>query len=171
MKQQLNLQGTIPWGYRFGLQTKITMLLIFTLCFSFQAKASYAQKTKITINFENTTIGAAIGQIESATEFKFIFNTDDVDLNRKLSLSFKNATIKTVLDEMFKAEPINYEVVDKKILLKRVIKTSSNENLPQDFEVSGLVLDELGTPLPGASILEKGTTNGTQSDFDGNFNL
>lgn len=171
MKQQLNLQGISPWGYRFGLQTKISMVLIFTMFFSFQAKASYAQKTKITLNFKNTTIGAAIGEIESATEFKFIFNTDDLDLNRRLSLSFKNATINTVLDEMFKSEPINYEVVDKKILLKRVIKTSSNEHLPQDFEVSGLVLDELGTPLPGASILEKGTTNGTQSDFDGNFNL
>ena len=37
--------------------------------------------------------------------------------------------------------------------------------------VSGKVLDETGTPLPGASVLEKGTSNGTSTDFDGNFTL
>ena len=35
----------------------------------------------------------------------------------------------------------------------------------------GTVSDQNGQPLPGASILEKGTTNGTQTDFDGNFSL
>ena len=37
--------------------------------------------------------------------------------------------------------------------------------------VSGKIIDENGQPLPGASIIEKGTLNGTQSDFDGNFSL
>ena len=171
MEKQLNLQGAIPWRYSFKLQTKISLLLIFTMFFSYQAKASYAQKTKITLDFKNTTIGTAIGEIESATEFKFIFNTDEVDLNRRVSLSFKNATIKTVLNEMFKSVPVNYEIVAKKILLKREIETSLLDNLPQDFEISGVILDDFGTPLPGANIVEKGTSNGSQSDFDGNFNL
>ncbi|RUA17889.1 MAG: hypothetical protein DSY83_03350, partial [Flavobacteriia bacterium] len=39
------------------------------------------------------------------------------------------------------------------------------------FSVSGNVVDETGTPLPGASIVEKGSQNGTQTDFDGNFTL
>lgn len=38
-------------------------------------------------------------------------------------------------------------------------------------EITGVVLDESGSPLPGASVVEKGTTNGTQTDFDGNFSL
>ncbi|UNY98746.1 TonB-dependent receptor [Zhouia spongiae] len=42
---------------------------------------------------------------------------------------------------------------------------------PQGFEVSGTVLDQNGTPLIGAGISEKGTMNGTQTDFDGNFSL
>lgn len=37
--------------------------------------------------------------------------------------------------------------------------------------VNGTVLDETGTPLPGASIVEKGTSNGTSTDFDGIFSL
>jgi len=39
------------------------------------------------------------------------------------------------------------------------------------FAVSGSVVDEFGVPLPGASIIEKGTTNGVVSDFDGNFSF
>lgn len=171
MKKLKKLQGISPWGYRSRLKTKISVLLIFTVLFSIQARASYSQTTKITLDIKNTTIGKVIGEIEKSTEFKFIFNTDEVDVSRTVSLSFKNASVKAVLDKMFDSQPVEYEIVDKKILLKRVTDSSSNEGLPQDFEVSGQVLDELGTPLPGANILEKGTANGTQSDFDGNFTL
>src|SRR5690554_3172997 len=41
----------------------------------------------------------------------------------------------------------------------------------QDFEVTGIILDGNGMPLPGTTILEKGTNNGVQSDIDGNFTL
>ncbi|WP_405415869.1 SusC/RagA family TonB-linked outer membrane protein [Maribacter sp. Asnod1-A12] len=37
--------------------------------------------------------------------------------------------------------------------------------------ITGTVLDETGQPLPGANVIEKGTTNGTQTDFDGNYTL
>lgn len=43
--------------------------------------------------------------------------------------------------------------------------------LNQQFEVNGTVLDQEGQPLPGANVLEKGTSNGVQTDFDGNFSL
>jgi len=38
-------------------------------------------------------------------------------------------------------------------------------------KISGKVLDTSNEPLPGASVLEKGTSNGTATDFDGNFSL
>ena len=37
--------------------------------------------------------------------------------------------------------------------------------------VSGSVTDESGIPLPGATVIEKGTRNGTASDFDGNYSI
>ena len=47
--------------------------------------------------------------------------------------------------------------------------TVSEKVTTQDFQISGSVTDSDGTPLPGASILEVGTENGTSTDFDGNF--
>ncbi len=51
------------------------------------------------------------------------------------------------------------------------IKSNTQNNIQQQFTVKGTVLDSSGQPLPGASILEKGTNNGTQTDFDGKFTL
>ena len=50
-------------------------------------------------------------------------------------------------------------------------RTVLDKSLWQQNTVTGTVTDENGTPLPGASIVEKGTTNGTQTDFDGNFSI
>lgn len=54
------------------------------------------------------------------------------------------------------------------LLVCSLITTSA---FAQSNEISGTVLDELGTPLPGATILIKGTNTGTQTDFDGNFTI
>lgn len=48
----------------------------------------------------------------------------------------------------------------------------SSSILAQNKTISGVVTDEeLGSPLPGVTVLVKGTTNGTATDFDGNFTL
>lgn len=44
-------------------------------------------------------------------------------------------------------------------------------SLYQEFKVTGTITDNEGVPLAGASVVEKGTSNGTQSDFDGNYSL
>ena len=41
----------------------------------------------------------------------------------------------------------------------------------QDIAVTGTVTDQAGLPIPGVNVLVKGTSNGTQTDFDGNFKL
>ncbi len=57
-----------------------------------------------------------------------------------------------------------------KLLIPLKLKTSPNGLVPQ-IQISGQVLDENSQPLPGANIVEKGTTNGTQTDFDGQFSI
>lgn len=59
------------------------------------------------------------------------------------------------------------------VLLLPFTAFASNNDWGRNFqqEISGTVTDENGTPLPGASIVEKGTINGTQTDFDGNFKI
>tara|TARA_R100001369_G_scaffold89522_2_gene127224 strand:+ start:2166 stop:4322 length:2157 start_codon:yes stop_codon:yes gene_type:complete len=168
----------IPWRLKFDLKMKLSLLFLITVSFVMQANSSYSQKTKISLDFGNATMEEVIDEIEANTEFKFIFSTKTVDLKRRVSINVRKATIKRVLDLLFGREGIVYELDDRKILLTKLeanIPIGTSDRLVVankiQFQLSGTITDQNGSPLPGANILEKGTTNGTQADFDGNFTI
>ncbi|MEL0201968.1 MAG: carboxypeptidase-like regulatory domain-containing protein, partial [Flavobacteriaceae bacterium] len=72
---------------------------------------------------------------------------------------------------------IDYNILDKKVLLKKkvpAVQTAVDEQPQPEVAqkiITGTVNDEDGNPLPGATVLELGTQNGTVTDFDGNFSL
>lgn len=171
--------GSIPsWKLKFDLKMKISFLFLIVMTFTLQANSGYSQNTKISLDMNNVTVAQVIDKIETNTEFKFIFNTKVIDLGRETSILVKNKSIQKVLYLLFKDINISYEVYDRKVLLKKPVdKTTNHEsdiNTMAEVEqvsISGTVSDNNNSPLPGASIVEKGTTNGTQTDFDGNFTI
>ncbi|MEQ8419828.1 MAG: carboxypeptidase-like regulatory domain-containing protein, partial [Arenibacter algicola] len=157
---------------------KLTTLLLIVSLFQIHANETYGQKTKITLNLENVSIESVLNRIESLTEFKFMYNDKEVDYKKIVSVSADKELVTTILDRIFSKMHITYEVLDKQIVLKPEKNvpppTRDKEEkveLYQPFKVNGTILDSDGSPLPGANVLEKGTTNGTQSDFDGNFSI
>ncbi|MEO9510972.1 MAG: TonB-dependent receptor [Flavobacteriaceae bacterium] len=163
---------------KFDLKMKLTFLLSLVFLLQLKANTSYSQSTKLTLNLENVEVNDVIRKIESLSEFKFLYNRNDVDLKRRISIKAQNQRISRILSNLLKGTEIEFEVLNKQIVLRRkkdfgdvgnVIKTSNlDEN---QLSVSGTIVDNQGQPLPGANILEKGTTNGTQADFDGNFSI
>ena len=146
---------------------KLSVLFLFCSLGLAQAAESYAQKTKISIEVTAQTVGSVLEQIESQTEFDFFFNNNHVDLNRLVSVSVDDKNVFEVLDAIFSGTNVNYSVLDKKIVLSAKVE----ETKQQTKSVKGKVVAVNGDPIIGASILEKGTTNGTITDFDGNFTL
>lgn len=65
----------------------------------------------------------------------------------------------------------NYHVFRRAILVFLLAVFSFTAYAQDSFTVSGTVLDDSGVPLPGASVIEKGTTNGVSTDFDGNYTI
>ena len=64
----------------------------------------------------------------------------------------------------------NFSIITKESKFFGEMK-SANFNTVLQQSVTGQVLDENGVPLPGVSVLEKGTTNGVAADFDGNYSI
>ncbi|MFD2789249.1 Vitamin B12 transporter BtuB [Arenibacter antarcticus] len=159
---------------------KLTTLLLIVSLFKIQAN-SYSQTTKINLDADNLTIAQIFEEIENVSEFRFLYESNQINLNRKVTVHLKNKKITEVLYLLFYGTNTDYKVLNRQVILTQnkiekprmgPLNKVKNEGMGVlQREISGLVVDRNGDPLPGANILEKGTTNGTQSDFDGNFSL
>ncbi|AUP81256.1 TonB-dependent receptor [Flavivirga eckloniae] len=168
----------LSWIPKLDLKMKLSILLLFSSVFVLQANNTYGQKKKVSLDMNNVTIAEIIDEIETNTEFKFFFNTKVVDLNRVVSIRVKKVRVHEILNQLFFDVNTSYEIDDRKILLfKNEVDDSTKKMKPddetEDFqqEIKGIVTNPNGDPSPGANIIEKGTSNGTQSDFDGKFSI
>jgi TonB-linked SusC/RagA family outer membrane protein len=166
---------------KFDLKMKLTTLFTFVVFFTLQANTTYSQKVNISLKLNNVSVAQLIDEIESTSEFRFVYKIKDVNLKRNISINAEMESINTILNKVFLNTDTSYNIIDRQIfLLKKdnsvILKKVSNDSDPQgifeqDLTITGKVSGMDGQPLPGASILELGTTNGTQTDFDGNFSL
>ena len=151
--------------------------LFFTLgisvCFS---NNSYSQSAKLSLNLQNKTVKQVFSEIEKNSEFIFFYHDDLIDVNRKITINTDNETIEQILNEVLDATGNSYFVSDRSIY---IVKKDSDNDIPevdvvqqqQKKQVRGTVTGVDGEAIIGANIIEKGTTNGTVTDIDGNFSL
>lgn len=179
MKKILNEKGRSCPKLKFGLKMRISTLFMFMALFAMQANTSYAQRIKITLDLNEVSVERLIDEIESNTDFHFVYQVKEVDLERKVSVKADKKLVTSILEEIFEDTRTTYNIIDRQIFLKertRVVHPEAPKvSLPLTKKiqtiVSGQITDSEGTPLPGANIVEKGTTNGVTADFDGNFSL
>jgi TonB-linked SusC/RagA family outer membrane protein len=180
MKKKQKSRVFLPWHLNYELKMRISLLLFITLSFAMQANSSYGQKTKISIDKTQATLKEIINDIELSTDFKFLFITKTVNLNKKVSIRVKKASIQNVIETLFDTSKISYEIDGRKILLKsKEINNDLLVNSTQTVEikaepqiiVNGKITDANSNPLLGVNIIEKGTNNGATADFDGNFSI
>src|SRR5690606_29597381 len=165
------------WVLRFDLKTTVSLLLLITAGFIMQAKESYSQSDKVSLDMKDVRVGDVLNYIESTTDYKFFFNTKTIDLDRTVSLKVSKLPIEKVMELLFDSRKTRVIIKDRTIILKQNLSTSSQETLlhtpPSKVqqEIGGNVTDASGVPLVGANIIEKGTNNGVTADFDGNFSI
>ena len=97
---------------------RITTLLLVVSLFQLQANESYAQKTKVTLNYNNVTLETVFNKIESSTDFKFIYKDKEIDFNQKVSIKVKKEKLSKVLRDLLSDAKISYSVYGKQIILK-----------------------------------------------------
>lgn len=177
MKKIVNPWCISLWKLKIDLRMKLSLFFFFFIMLTMHANSTYSQKTKVSLDMDNATISEIIDEIEANTEFKFLFNTKAVDLNRRISLKIKKEHIDEVLKKIFLNTKTSFEIKDRKILLKvaqpnekRTLKQSANTDPVQQL-VSGKITDKEGRPLLGASIVIEGSSIGTTTDFDGYYTL
>lgn len=174
------IKSTLPClTNNLSLTVKLTALFLIVSFFSTHAN-SYSQKTKLSLDMENVEIAQVFDQIESVSEFKFFYDNKKVNAQRKVTISVDQKLITEILDQLFSGTNISYLFNKQQIVLKTknaidvAPMEASLSPLPEEnFQttISGTVTDSNGVPIPGASVVEKGTTNGVAADFDGIYQI
>lgn len=151
-------------------------IIVFSVTTAFAAD-TYSQVAKVSLNLTKTPLEKVMDEIETQSEFYFIFNQKQIDVNRIVDVHVDNKLIDEVLPDLFQGTNVNYTVIDKKILLTtEVIKKESiaivSRAETQQNAITGKVTDsQTGEGMPGVNIQVKGTTTGAISDIDGKFSI
>lgn len=135
------------------------------------ATDGYSQSAKVNIKVEKGHTKEVLKQIESQTDYLFVYNSNKINLNKKVSITAIDESVSKVLDKVFAETEVNYVLQGNNILLTN--KEVYPENIVQQtgIEIKGTVIDTNGEALIGANVVEKGTTNGIVTDIDGHFVL
>jgi TonB-dependent SusC/RagA subfamily outer membrane receptor len=148
---------------------RFTTFIFFLSLMQVMAVDSYAQMTKLSLNVENEQLEKVLKTIEDESEFFFLYNKDLIDVEQEISVDAQNETIKSILDGLLDGKDIAYTVYDRQIVLSNTEVIA--EMVAQQSSISGTVTDEAGDPLPGVTVIIKGTTQGTVTNSDGNFSI
>jgi TonB-linked SusC/RagA family outer membrane protein len=142
------------------IATAVTVLLLFL------ATPSKAQTYDV--NYKNQTIEQVTKDLRAKTGYQFVYKKEVIEGAPRITCEIRKATFVQLLNRIFyNIAGLNYEILKGTVILK---KTEGNKPYYKKL-VTGVVTDEDGAPLPGASVMQMGTTNGVSTDVDGNFSL
>lgn len=145
---------------------KLTITLLLFAVLAATAGSTYSQNLRINLKMTDATLVDVFREIERTSEFGFFFKNEELNMNQRVSIDLKDASIDEILKKIL-VDNYSYRILDKNIIVTR---TNVNTGL-QQRPISGKVTDAAGNPLPGVSIVLQGTTTGTISDGNGNFSL
>ena len=146
---------------------RITTFLLLVCVFCTFAENTHSQNARVSINKKNVQLETVLNEIEHQTDYLFIYN-NQVNVNKKVSLKAKNQPVSKVLEELLADSDITYSVEGNHIVLGKQTMAAAPQ---QSSTIRGKVIDTNGDPVIGANIVEKGTTNGTTTDVEGNFSI
>jgi TonB-linked SusC/RagA family outer membrane protein len=127
---------------------------------------------EISINIDQSEVKAILSQIEKKANVRFVYSTNSIQPGKKVSLAVRNSKLSEVLDKLLIPMQVGYEIEGNRILLQkrsREIPVGALTSIDRNLE--GKVTDEKGEPLPGVSIVVKGTQLGTSTDASGSYQL
>ena len=169
---------SFPSGGISKILLRMKLLTFFILVSMVTGTASsYSQLTKFSLKLSGATVKEVFHDIESNSEFILLYNEKLLDVNRKVDVDVNDKTVESILSQVFDGTNNTYKIYDRQIVILADEIRNSPSTLrvetmaEQNREISGTVKDSKGIPLPGVTIIAKGTTSGTVSDNNGKFSL
>ena len=154
-------------GKTFSNKLLCIAVMLLMPCFAISA---LAQEARISLNMQNATLRDVIAKIENQSKVYFTYNHNQIDVNKTVSINATDQTLNQVLEQLFIGSDTGYKVEDGHIVL---FKKDAPQVVAagQKRTIKGIITDDKGVPVIGASILEKNTLNGTVTEIDGTYTM
>lgn len=150
--------------------TKLTFLFLL-ISFMHLSASVYSQTSKLSIKVQNASVRDVLKEIEDESDYFFLYRSEEINLTRTVNLQVENKAITQILDDLFAGTSVSYEIVNRQIVLKNNNTPTNSYGTQQPARVSGTVTDKTAQPLPGVTVLIKGTNQGAITDVDGHYEL
>lgn len=145
------------------------LFLIIAACFFVHTVSAQSGTEKISLSFKNIPLKEAMGKIEQASGYTFFYDATETNVEQPVSLTAQNEEIRLALRKMFEPTDLNFRFSRKQIVLTP--KEVQTQGKGTRKKITGLVTDESGEPIIGATVTEKGTVNGVLTDIDGKYTI
>ena len=152
---------------------KIVLMMKFYLVFTFLgvlnviAGSAYSQEN-LKLNLKEVSLMTLFREIQKQTGIDFVYNEEQCRDFGKVSVEISDGMVEQLLQQVFDSSKLTYRFENGVIMIKALDEMRPQE---QKVQISGSVVDTKGQPLPGVTILLKGTTDGCVTDSEGNFRL
>ena len=157
---------------KITLSQLLFIILMTGITYSKPTSAQKILDKRVSLSVRDESLGNVLKLLNKNHHIEFVYNQELVKTSDKITASYNNQTVKAVLESILPQHAIAYEVFKSKIIL-----THAQHNLSPaaksmvETQVTGKVVDEAGLALPGVSVLEKGTKNGTITNGKGEFTI
>lgn len=151
------------------LVMKLVIILVCTVGILTSFGKSYSQNTRISLDFKNSSIEDVLNYIEGRTDYSFMYDNNNINISREVNINVKDQTVESILDQLFE-NGVNYKVIGNHIIITPK-EGQSGIISQQTKSISGKVTEVSGAPLPGVTVLVKGTSNGIITDMDGKYTI
>lgn len=143
-----------------------TMLRLCAILFfvTFSAFSSVSSQTEVFLNFKEARLGKVIDYIENTTKYRFLYQTSELDLNKKVTINFRGKLSKA-LNLLFKDTAVEPLIANNQIILKK------RKVIVQQVTISGVVTDKEGLPLPGVDVVVNKIERFTTTDENGSYKI
>ncbi|MFN5647841.1 MAG: carboxypeptidase-like regulatory domain-containing protein, partial [Sphingobacteriales bacterium] len=144
-----------------------SIILLYLLAGFYAFGGTHAQE--ITISLESVELKKAIVETEKQTVLRFLYNEATIPADKKVNIQARKMPVNEFLSRMFQGTGVQYKIMENNLVVLTAPGTTMS--VLAERQVEGRVTDEAGNPLSGASVLVKGTQQGTVTDANGNFTL
>lgn len=156
-----------PAFKRTLMRIHLTILAIVIACL--QVTANHVLAQNINLNAKNTPLKTVLQTVSKQTGYQFFYKNNSIAKGNTVTLKLNGTQLKEALEQIFKDQPLSYEIVERTIVVTEKPGIKPNSEAQQN--ITGQVTNERGDPLPGVTVTVKGTNRQTATDSKGNFSI